>query len=874
MAENFDFDAAAGGMMEDALKAMKENQSLYNKHSQYTLRGRNEALGEDKDLAHEGFGTYEDKFAKKPLIGELPTANIIKEEVMQWILPNRTTSRRMVLGRKFLFIGAEFDLTDSVLNDKIPLMEIESIHFQPSDSTVLVVETAANGFNSGRMYYFRPPSTSLHSWLEEIRDASDKAREHKLSRIRRFRKWTMRAYGAKYIQSIVSVLIICNFVTIASEAQMQPGPDTDLYKLMRQLDVAFTVLFTAEIILNGFAHWFWPFVRNWWNLLDIVVVFFSLLTLLQIEALSVLEPTRAFRIFRLAGKVEQLRRIVNAVSSAMSPMANALLIGLIMTSIFAVLGTEFYKDRDPQNFGTFSRTFYSLWLAIAFQVWQDESLPIFREDRSIDFGVLGYLIALVFVLVWIMLQVVVATLLDNFVAATTRAFQTESMERLDAAESMNIDTGGLEPLLGEIIKLFDTSDQLSRGFKKIFHKLDFDRTGRVDYAKMREGMKKIHTKRQIQLSEEDYNILVENGKMCFEDATINVSQFDRIMRKQLKMHVQRDLTDVMAMYDEMVEMRTLLASHRILHLNDPTEYVKKIREQKELFTRDMQLFKRKLQADIDTLIGLQGILIKKTAASLSRSVDVNQGQPLVAELNIWESEELMERADHAEQELGELRKMVMDLASTVEANAQAATAASTARNTPYTGKSSAAHSPAPRLGDELEEPSEVFKPAPVRGHFNVASGNHIDAMQPSPTTLGTAGRLASGNAYKPLIPENGYGSGPEPLSPPRDMSRLQNGSKGDSPPTAVPRRNVLAIPSMPSLGRNGAVPDEASANSRFLVPKVASARTSRSETRVMTSRGVVSSLGTAVADGSLGFPGENNVDRAYPQGGFVPIGRQ
>jgi hypothetical protein len=43
------------------------------------------------------------------------------------------------------------------------------------------------------------------------------------------------------------------------------------------------------------------------------------------------------------------------------------------------------------------------------------------------------------------------------------------MAKLDSAVDMNIDTGGLEPLLSEVIKLFDTSDQISRGFKKLFH---------------------------------------------------------------------------------------------------------------------------------------------------------------------------------------------------------------------------------------------------------------------------------------------------------------------------------------------------------------------------------------------------------------------
>lgn len=68
------------------------------------------------------------------------------------------------------------------------------------------------------------------------------------------------------------------------------------------------------------------------------------------------------------------------------------------------------------------------------------------------------------------------------------------------------------------------------------------------------GLKKLNTKVEINLSPEDFDILVENGKMCFEDRTINVAQWDRIMRKQMKMHVQRDLTDVMAMHDEMIEV--------------------------------------------------------------------------------------------------------------------------------------------------------------------------------------------------------------------------------------------------------------------------------------------------------------------------------
>jgi hypothetical protein len=64
--------------------------------------------------------------------------------------------------------------------------------------------------------------------------------------------------------------------------------------------------------------------------------------------------------------VPSLRRIVDAIRLAIIPMCYAFFISAIFTSIFAVLGTEFYKDRDPTNFGTFSWTMFTVWWAIAF----------------------------------------------------------------------------------------------------------------------------------------------------------------------------------------------------------------------------------------------------------------------------------------------------------------------------------------------------------------------------------------------------------------------------------------------------------------------------------------------------------------------------
>ena len=80
-------------------------------------------------------------------------------------------------------------------------------------------------------------------------------------------------------------------------------------------------------------------------------------------------------------------------------------ISLIFGSIFCVLGTEFFKNRDDHNFGTFARTFYTLWIAMAFGVWENKLPFIDEQTGSVDMGVLSYTMFFVVFMLWISLQV-------------------------------------------------------------------------------------------------------------------------------------------------------------------------------------------------------------------------------------------------------------------------------------------------------------------------------------------------------------------------------------------------------------------------------------------------------------------------------------
>lgn len=58
-----------------------------------------------------------------------------------------------------------------------------------------------------------------------------------------------------------------------------------------------------------FAHWFWAFIKDGWNIFDVIVVTISVVSRLfsQVPGLNTLRLLRAFRVLRLFGRLASLR---------------------------------------------------------------------------------------------------------------------------------------------------------------------------------------------------------------------------------------------------------------------------------------------------------------------------------------------------------------------------------------------------------------------------------------------------------------------------------------------------------------------------------------------------------------------------------------
>ena len=112
------------------------------------------------------------------------------------------------------------------------------------------------------------------------------------------------------------------------------GPDGRLKDVGRNIDAmntVFNALFTVELGLNLFSHWFLKFFSNAWSILDLVVVLLSLMTIgIPISAMRLI---RAFCVIRLFGRLGALKKIVSVLSASIVPMLNAFLILFLILSI-------------------------------------------------------------------------------------------------------------------------------------------------------------------------------------------------------------------------------------------------------------------------------------------------------------------------------------------------------------------------------------------------------------------------------------------------------------------------------------------------------------------------------------------------------------
>jgi voltage-gated sodium channel len=214
--------------------------------------------------------------------------------------------------------------------------------------------------------------------------------------------------------------IIANAVILGYDAHTgETGP---YHAQIEQWNMYFLYIFTAELVLEFLAQGPRRYFSRGWNIFDLIVVAVSYIA--TSPAISALRTLRVIRIFRLISAVPQMRRVVEALFSALPGIMASFAILAVVFYIAAVMGTTLFHN-DP-GFRDLGASALSLFQLSQFDGWGDTVTRLQAQNPYAWIFILGFTLVAVFAVLNLFIGVIVE--------AVQAAPQEEIKEELDELE--------------------------------------------------------------------------------------------------------------------------------------------------------------------------------------------------------------------------------------------------------------------------------------------------------------------------------------------------------------------------------------------------------------------------------------------------------
>ncbi|CAF3513815.1 unnamed protein product [Rotaria sp. Silwood1] len=153
-----------------------------------------------------------------------------------------------------------------------------------------------------------------------------------------------------FVDLFITICIILNTLFMALD---QPGQSEKMTRILTAGNYVFTSIFAAESILKIIALTPAKFLKNGWNVFDLVIVTVSVieLGLAGVKGLSVLRSFRLLRVFKLAKSWQTLNRLMSIIGKSIGALGNLTLVLAIIIFIFAVMGMQLFGHKYAEKFG-------------------------------------------------------------------------------------------------------------------------------------------------------------------------------------------------------------------------------------------------------------------------------------------------------------------------------------------------------------------------------------------------------------------------------------------------------------------------------------------------------------------------------------------
>uniref|UniRef100_A0A3Q0SNX0 Voltage-dependent L-type calcium channel subunit alpha n=1 Tax=Amphilophus citrinellus TaxID=61819 RepID=A0A3Q0SNX0_AMPCI len=171
------------------------------------------------------------------------------------------------------------------------------------------------------------------------------------SHTNKFRVLCHKVVNHNIFTNLILFFILLSSISLAAEDPVKN--DSFRNKILGYADHVFTGLFTIEIILKMTAYGAFlhkgSFCRNYFNILDLVVVSVSLISSgIQSSAINVVKILRVLRVLRplrAINRAKGLKHVVQCVFVAIRTIGNIVIVTTLLQFMFACIGVQLFKGK-------------------------------------------------------------------------------------------------------------------------------------------------------------------------------------------------------------------------------------------------------------------------------------------------------------------------------------------------------------------------------------------------------------------------------------------------------------------------------------------------------------------------------------------------
>ncbi|XP_049741057.1 voltage-dependent L-type calcium channel subunit alpha-1C isoform X10 [Elephas maximus indicus] len=167
----------------------------------------------------------------------------------------------------------------------------------------------------------------------------------------RFRLQCHRIVNDTIFTNLILFFILLSSISLAAEDPVQHTSFRN--HILYYFDIVFTTIFTIEIALKMTAYGAFlhkgSFCRNYFNILDLLVVSVSLISFgIQSSAINVVKILRVLRVLRplrAINRAKGLKHVVQCVFVAIRTIGNIVIVTTLLQFMFACIGVQLFKGK-------------------------------------------------------------------------------------------------------------------------------------------------------------------------------------------------------------------------------------------------------------------------------------------------------------------------------------------------------------------------------------------------------------------------------------------------------------------------------------------------------------------------------------------------